>query len=567
MSSQQTRKTPLYFCLCIALLGVVFYASLPPRVTAMGWMSEGAFEDQTARTLKFARNWYRDGIASDYFLQLENPASVEFTELTQRVPYVSFLPGTVMPVYLLALAYGHEPDIDDVQRVNLLSQFLASLLLAIATWLLSGQFGLVRRCWATLFVGVSYIYLPFLLYHHQQVYYTDTALMLPYAAFICAVAYYARFPSRWSGIVFASVLAFFVMVDWFGAIAGMLWAAGRLLRYRHVPGRAVKAVLPVIAAGIFSAAVLLYHIYVTNMFSAFVNIAHARTKMAASPLAVFLNLKWSFYKYMLSAYDTWGTLLLLGGSLLFILLLVMIIAWKPWRPTGELAVARLEVAVLAVLAPWLTLSLIPLHFHAHDFSPIRFAVPVLLFAPVLLADIMADMYKRNSLLLCAAAYVLLIAGTINSGMLYNKHGYSWFNRSHYVDYSPFQYLHDYAAFNDIIFSPNYNSEFKFPTQDLAMSMKRVYKLDTVAGMVNYTVEDFKQDVMGYYAFKGTKPVILPLNNPLYMLVLKQKPCWPLSIAGENFLKQHGELKMDTRRFSYYAIKPADYSSFDVRFCD
>ena len=226
--SNRQRHKPLFACFLI--LSILFAYTLHLRSPYFGKMADGIFEDQTARTLKFAKNWYRDGILNDRFLQIENPDSIEFSSLEQRKPYVSFLPGTVVPVYILSKITQSEPTIEIVHGYNLASQYMCALLLAGIAWVLGAFTSNWHRIIAALLAGSFYILNPFLIYNHQQIFYSDAALMLPLLSFIFIQSLKLCYNVKGFKINFALAVSMFCLVftDWYGLFIAFMWGLFRL---------------------------------------------------------------------------------------------------------------------------------------------------------------------------------------------------------------------------------------------------------------------------------------------------------------------------------------------------
>lgn len=111
--------------------GLIFVYTIRVRSPWFGAYTENEHEWLTGSTVKFARNWYREGPWNIRFAMLENPESPEFPTFDSRVPYVSYPPGTVIPIYLIGLVSRHEPGISMVMEYNLLNQWLISIILAL----------------------------------------------------------------------------------------------------------------------------------------------------------------------------------------------------------------------------------------------------------------------------------------------------------------------------------------------------------------------------------------------------------------------------------------------------
>ena len=74
----------------------------------------------SASSLKFANNWYLDGINTDSFLLIENFKSIEFEaneikdNLVNRTIYSSYPSGSIIPLWVLAITIGRELKLLDI---------------------------------------------------------------------------------------------------------------------------------------------------------------------------------------------------------------------------------------------------------------------------------------------------------------------------------------------------------------------------------------------------------------------------------------------------------------------
>ncbi|HAY46128.1 MAG TPA: hypothetical protein DCY55_07560, partial [Gammaproteobacteria bacterium] len=126
MLLNNTRALIIIFAVTCGL----FAHSVDQRAPWFGAIDTGLHEWLTGSTVKFAKNWYREGPVNLKFLMLEEPSSVEFPMLEDRGVYQSYAPGSVLPVYLIAKIIGRPPSAAMVMRYNLLNHFGIAFLLA-----------------------------------------------------------------------------------------------------------------------------------------------------------------------------------------------------------------------------------------------------------------------------------------------------------------------------------------------------------------------------------------------------------------------------------------------------
>ncbi len=141
---------------------------------------------QTGSTIKFADYWYEENPVRLGFTMLENPQSVEFPTLASRNIYPSYPPGTIIPVYLISKVLGHEADTPMVMGINLANHLFIALCLALAVYILLLGINSPPLS-ATLFAAIPpllELFLPGPLINHQVAYFSDHAVVLPFALFL-----------------------------------------------------------------------------------------------------------------------------------------------------------------------------------------------------------------------------------------------------------------------------------------------------------------------------------------------------------------------------------------------
>jgi hypothetical protein len=164
----------------------VFQYTTELREPWMGKLSASGHQYLTGSTVKFSKNWYYEGPLKLKFSMLENPKSVEFNTLQSRDPYTSYPPGTIIPIYIISEIKGIEPTPQLVMEYNLLNHFLIAFLLSLIVFFTFLQLKLDIIC-AFIFSTTSIIIellLPGTLYWHQNVFFSDQAVILPFVSFI-----------------------------------------------------------------------------------------------------------------------------------------------------------------------------------------------------------------------------------------------------------------------------------------------------------------------------------------------------------------------------------------------
>lgn len=185
------------------------------------WYGKLSFEHHqwlTANTLRFAHAWYAESPWMLRFALLNEPQSAEFPTLLSRNPYVSYPPGFVLTAYAYSLVTEGSPTIQSLMSWNLINHGLIAVTLGSLSLLILRRLGFDRSP-ATLLAAVPptlELLLPGPLYWHQNVYFADQAVLLPYILFILLESIRDAYPSTrtrsdwWQALTMAWGLA----CDW-----------------------------------------------------------------------------------------------------------------------------------------------------------------------------------------------------------------------------------------------------------------------------------------------------------------------------------------------------------------
>ena len=136
----------------------------------------------SASTVKFVNNWLKEGALNLNFIMYEYPDSIEFNNIHEREAYISYPPGTIIPVYLTARLLNR----DEIQ-LGFLKQFLRFKYLAdsILICLIIFSFLVIilnyksdiLTYFLSLFFTYVWIILPINLYYLRNVYFSDQMIL------------------------------------------------------------------------------------------------------------------------------------------------------------------------------------------------------------------------------------------------------------------------------------------------------------------------------------------------------------------------------------------------------
>lgn len=473
----------LLFCLLL-----VFLYTVDLREPARGVLSFGHHEWLTAHTLKFSRIWWHEGAYDLDFLMMETPPDIEHPTLAQRAVYPSYPPGAVIGPYLLAKFVNREPSVSLIMWFNLYVHLFVSVCLSLAVWLLTPASAGLWRLLSGSFAGCCYLLLPGPLFWQQNVYFTDTAVMAPWSLLLLVIAAESRLSHAWYYAL--TSLSFFwgFATDWFFVSIAMTWAAvqvGRTLISTHLGSpirtRQVFAIFsgPVLAGlgvGIFYSWQLSKHGLWTQ-WRAKLSLRTFSTGDGATDLA--LNFGDVVIGYARAQYGQLGLSALIVGCAF-----VGFEAFRYTRRGGSPMLgdamqswSRLAFLVVAAFSPILHTLILRNHSYLHDFSVLKFAVPLACIPFALIPEIVVGMTPG-----LLARRRLIVGIFILTGVVYvlNIHrSYPLLVPERNPEIAQIgNFVHRFTRFDDVVFS-NFVAAEPYPGEPhvLSHSLKLIHRVE------------------------------------------------------------------------------------------
>ncbi len=489
---------PKSLAACLVLLGFTLGLFAYTVQVRRPWFGKLSFEHHqwlTANTLRFARAWHTEGPWTLRFALLNEPRSVEFPTLLSRNPYVSYPPGFVLTAYAYSLVSEGAPTVSSLMSWNLINHGLIAVALGGLSLLVLRRLGLDRGT-ATLLAAVPptlELLLPGPLYWHQNVYFADQAVLLPYVLFILLEAIRDAYPSARAGSHWwqALTMAWGLACDWlFVCLVGVAYVKRLATGDIPPPWSNTKAWwwrnLQFGAGGLLTLGLFFVQLTFLGMLPRLKERFLERigaTDVNADFTARFNIIFWG--EYIPTQFGAVGPMLAwvaLSGCLL----LGGWWGWRAVRSQSPLPGVALAVWTMVLLAVPCFLQVYALRNHSaiHDFSALKFslviaAVPFVLLPVTLLTGLASGWstctYRRMGvaavLLTAALAYIL----PVHMGF-----------RALFPEPAPIIELLGTAVRqsvtpSDIVFSP----DFEIPTDPphlLALAGKRVYYAPSIAAI-------------------------------------------------------------------------------------
>lgn len=509
--AERTRIGLAVLALLVLTVGSFSY-SVHVRAPWRNTLSADHHQWLSGSTVKFARNWYAEGASALGFLMLELPRSVEFPTVESRQPYLSYPPGAVILFYLATGLFGKEPMPAELMTFNLANHFLIALVLALMVFCFLRQIGgAMGGAFGLAIVPVLIeLLLPGPLYWHQNVYFADQAVILPFALVVFLEVLRPQLHTQSGrlllGAAQACILFLGMLTDWLFAFVALTVYVKRLAHGEL--GKGVLAFvrasatfwLPVaVALGLFA-----YQLARYNALNGLVRIFLFRAGLepvGAGYARRFSEVFWR--QYIPAAYGEWATILLWGG-LALVALATIYASIQRWRTQPiDQCVSRTASLMGVLLVPcFLQVYAFRNHSMIHDFSTVKFALPFatvpFVLAPVLVAAFFGTDLTRIYVTHLSitrtesprrveprwpvpVVVLLLVLVAIVYTTREHPRFHEFFPQPNPEFAAIGEFLNKETEYRDIVFSPTLEIK-SMPPQQLAYAMKMVYRVDSVAAI-------------------------------------------------------------------------------------
>lgn len=488
---------PKSLAACLVLLGFTVGLFAYTVQARRPWFGKLSFEHHqwlTANTLRFARAWHAEGPWALRFALLNEPRSVEFPTLLSRNPYVSYPPGFVLTAYAYSLVSEGAPTVSSLMSWNLINHGLIAVALGGLSLLVLRRLGLDRGT-STLLATVPptlELLLPGALYWHQNVYFADQAVLLPYVLFILLEAIRDAYPSArassnwWQALTMAWGLA----CDWlFVCLVGVAYVKRLATGDIPPPWSSVKAwwwrSLQFGAGGLLALSLFFVQLAFLGMLPRLKE--RFLERIGATDVNADFTARFNaiFWEYIPAQFGT------AGPALSFVALAGCLLLGGWWwrqaaRNQAPLPGVALSVWTMALLTVPCFLQVYALRNHSaiHDFSALKFslviAVVPFVLLPVTLLTVLAPRWSA-----CARRRMGVAAVLLTAALAYILPVHLGF-RALFPEPAPIieplgNAVRQAVTPSDIVFSP----DFEIPTDPphlLALAGKRVYYAPSLAAI-------------------------------------------------------------------------------------
>lgn len=414
------RLLPFLFLLTFTSL--VFSYSLPLRSQWFGKLVQGDHHFLTGSTIKFTKNWVNEKPWNLFFGMFENPKSVEFDSLTQRLPYVSYPPGTIVPIYLISVLTHKPPSTSIVMNYNLVNHFLISLILGFITYLIFRKymFNYLISSLFSLIPIIMEIFLPGPFYFLQNIYFSDQAVLLPFVLTILLEIIYEEIDKNKSGgvkIIQSFVILFGASTDWFFYFLIVTIFVKRIFldkNYKKLTDKIINNIY-ILVLGLVPVLFLAWQIVKLNAFNVLLERFLTRTGISFSEDSMknfWSTFWWSHFRAYFGEtgiFLYWSSLILITSSILLLSKTI-----KTFIKANQ---SLLYYCALFLFLPLIQVYVFKNHSLVHDFSTLKFSltlslIPFVLF-PLLIMNL-GDLIRDDHLLKKSLWSILILATTLTT---------------------------------------------------------------------------------------------------------------------------------------------------------
>ena len=478
----------------LAFLGL-FKLSWQSNIDNMG----GVHSWLSGSTIKFVNNWLDDGAINSNLTNYESPASIEFETMDDREPYLSYPSGQTFFVYMAARLTGKQQiSISFLHKFQIVMFGIEALLLATFVYYFSRrtlrQKSELESVLIASLTAVLWMILPICSYYLPNIYYADQCVIL-WVMGLILVEYLFRTSSRkngWLKLIRALTIYTGMLIDYFFWFLAFMFFVSEILEIwiENKKGKRKKAFLNTICwFGIPALlAVATYYIQLSltsNWF--YIMIDRFNVRVVGEEMSMASMLK-SIFGHFSQAFTLDGGLVF--GLILMILVtaiggVVYLLVKKKMRRL--ILNPGVSIVVFTTLAIISQIYFFKQHSAIHEFSILKVSWLIALL-PLLMAAVCfwafgvknSQVLKIRKIKISGFFVIFLVCYLlmfIVTGVPMSTNKYSQ-ERLVKVDYSFETMIRDKTNWDDVVFS--YTEEIPtLPPQSLAISKKRIYKIDDI----------------------------------------------------------------------------------------
>lgn len=500
VSSKQ--KTLIYVLLLIIITAAVFSITVIARKPYFGYLSLDSHQWLTGSTVKFLKNWWNEGAINLKFVMLENPKSIEFPDINSRTIYASYPPGTLLPIYLICKIINIEPNADLVMGYNLSNHFLIAIFLSLTCFIFLRKIKL-SHFYSFLFSIIPILIellLPGPLYWHQNVFFSDQAVILPFALLVFSEVLKDNISNKKIVLIikiFQGILIFFgILTDWLFVFITIILYFKRI--FNKELGKNIKEFLkgsfffwlPVLISIILYAAQITYF----KMWPKVLEMFLFRSAISENGKQYVLNFfKRFWFLWSKGQYGIIGVILL-WITILILIASIILLTYKAikHRKNEDIVIKFTNLSAILIIPCLIQIYLFRNHSFIHSFSALKLSLALsllpLAIIPGIILSLLANkninsnnrinpVNQNNKTKIIVTKILIIIF--LSFSIFYVVKDYKIANPSPEKSFKTYgEFISANSSYEDVFFSNNYEVPDN-PPEKLSFSMKRVYKILSV----------------------------------------------------------------------------------------
>lgn len=460
----------------------------------------------SASTIKFVNNWLKESPLELSFVNYESPASIEFNNVTERGPYISYPSGCTLFVYIFAKIFGKtEIDISFLKHFQMICFWLEALLFGLFTYRFLERNNIKSELEKTIvsFATASlWFLLPTNVWYLANIYFSDQCITLFVMAFI-VVEYEYLFSSKGSAkkllnsirilIIFCGILIdyYFWIMAFVAFTLEIIYSIISQNR-KHIWWCILWYGLPTILA-------IVFYMYQLMSITNWVTIIEHKFLERSGMEQVNLDGNYTSFHWILrrlignfqGAFGI-GPHKLVGYLLYLIVITHLVTQNHILEPVKKIknyikdTVVQRNILILFIgfISPILQVALLTNHSAIHEFSMIKFSWCIAT-VPIILSLIFSHVYFSNCSHKCGGekfssffhGFIIIFTFVlIITNVPFSSSSFRASRMTEDTDYSLANILQSKTNYEHVCFS--FTEEIlENPPQELSISHKRVYKIN------------------------------------------------------------------------------------------
>jgi hypothetical protein len=486
------------YIICILLLvlitSAIFTITVIERKPYFGYLALGNQQNQscTGHTITFLKNWFKEGAINLKFTMLINPGSIEFPDLNSRIIYLSYPPGVLIPIYIISKIANIVPGTDLVMGYNLANHFLIALFLALTCFIF------LRKVKLNIFYSFLLAIIPILielltpgpLYWHQNVFWTDEVIILPFILLVFLEVLKDEKYNRKIKItieVIQDILLFYgVLTDWLFVFVIIILYVKRIANkelgknIKDIIKKTVYFFIPFISAILLYIVQISYYKMWSEISKRFFFLSAIKKNVTG-----FFNMFW--FTWIKEAYGLIG-LILLGITIiiLFILIILTIYRYLKHKKNNTAIIEYINISALLTIPCLFQIYLFKYHSFIHNYSALKFSLALSLLPLAILPGVILvlmnnsniNFLKKNKKIVKIFSTIMIII-LLSFSVFYIIQNYKILNSPPQKEYKEYgEFISENSLYEDVFFSTSYEIP-DYPSLKMSYSSKRVYLINSI----------------------------------------------------------------------------------------